>query len=734
MLPVHRRRAAGAALILVIALLTLLGAGAAVAKRGPGGTTPTLSPDEKAFAASLDDAYAWEVMLKQVYGWGTPNYDPWFNETVGGTAGSLKTVNALAAEMARIGLEPGAANGTFVEDFPIDGWEDLGSSVTVVSPYTRTIAPCKQAYKGAGTGPGGVTAELVDVGYGRWDDFEAAGDINGKIVLLHRADPMFYGGPSLAEAKARGAVGALMDYPMTDPEILKTDEIAEFIPTMYIRQIEWDQLAADLAAGKDLEVKLVVDNEVGDYPMAHNVVGTIPGSVYPNEYVYLGCHFDHWITSAADDGAGVGSMFAIAKALKAMQADGWQPQRTIVFAAFDSEELGGPPDTWYDWCLGSFSHIVGQLPGGSNPAFADTYKEWDDTDLLPATRGDRAGKIVAMLNMDVIGVKNATVYVESTPDVTAFFKKCAKDSGLVNVAKTWVYWPPSSYDDWQFYMAGVPCMEIAFWGPVYDKLYHTTGDVPSVLDPKAIRANMMFNGLALLRFDRAGVQKYDLQEDLNVAEIGIANLVSSDKSVFAPGKADMSALQAGMDEYAAVLAEKAGVLAGPAASADEAARVNGIQMAASKALLPHLFDWDSSGIPGWTGIFLFDTYANDLAVMNKAIAQLELRKAGSCAATLSGVTTMGWGQYVGDEAYDLVMEHIAYNPHLLWGYGYIPQLTDVHREYMSLTGRYAAGGMTQDEVLQSLIAKRDAIYGSVTLAAGEVGAAYSEAAAILGEL
>jgi hypothetical protein len=722
--------------VLVLVLLCTIAAafaGTAGAARGPGGTTPTLSPDEQLLVSKLDDAYAWQIMLKQVYGWGTPNYDPWFNETVGGTLKSLETVNALADEMASLGLEPGAADGTYVEDFPIDGWEDLGSSATVVSPYVKAIGPSHQAYKGAGTGPQGVTAPLVDVGYGRWADFEKAGDISGKIVLLHRADPMFYGGPSLAEAKSRGAVGALMDYPVTAPEILKQDEIAAFIPTLYIRQIEWNQLAADLAAGIHLEVKLVVNNEVGDYPMAHNVVGQITGSMYPNEYVYLACHFDHWITSAADDGAGVGSMFAIAKAVKDMQAEGWQPQRTLVFIAFDSEELGGPPDTWYDWCLGSFSHIVGQVPGGSNPAFADTYRVWDDTDLLPALRAERPGKIVAMLNMDVIGVRDATVYVESTPDVTAFFKQCAKDSGLVNVAKTWVYWPPSSYDDWQFYMAGVPCMEIAFWGPVYDKLYHTTGDVPDVLDPVAIRANMKFNGLALLRFDKAGVVKYDLNENLLVANIGIANLTTADKSVFAAGHADMSALASGLDEYGAALATKADVLATAGATAAETARINAVQLEAEKLLLPHLFDWDSSGIPGWTGLFVFDTYANDLKAMNKAIKSLEVGNEKGCVGYLEGVTTMGWGQFVGREGYDTVLEHIAYNPHLLWGYGFIPRLTDVHDEYASLLGR-ADGGMTDAEVLQSLRAKRDAIYGFVTAASNEAGTAFSQSAEVLLEL
>ena len=521
----QRRRVALAAVILALVVVCLAAApaGAAAAKQAK----PRLTVAERALLGKLDTGYAWQVMLKQVYGWYVPEFDPWFNQVVGGTDASKDTIKALAAEMEAIGLEPGGDAGGYTEAFPIDGWEDLGSSAEVVSPYHWTVEPVHQAYKGAGTGPGGITAPLVDVGNGRWADFEKAGDISGKIVLLHRADPMFYGGPSLAEAKARGAVGALMDYPLTGKTILKTDEIAEFIPTLYIRQVEWNRLAADLRAGKDLEVKLVVDNEVGDYPTAHNVVGVIPGSVYPDEYIYLGSHFDHWITSAADDGAGVGSMFAIAKAVKAMQAQGWQPKRTLVFCAFDSEELGGPPDTWYDWCLGSFSHIVGRLPGSSDPA-SPYYKEWDDEDLLPAIHGERAGRIVAMLNMDVIGVKDAVVYIESTPDVTSFFQKAADDSGLSDLGETWVYWPPSSYDDWQFYMAGVPCMQIAFWGPVYDKLYHTTGDVPDVLSRRSVRANMRFNALSLLRFDNAGIVRYDLGENLAVARSGIANLKGKD--------------------------------------------------------------------------------------------------------------------------------------------------------------------------------------------------------------
>jgi hypothetical protein len=722
----HRRGATLTVAVALVAVVCLLAAGPAVA--GPDTASGKgLTAAERVFLGKLDTGYAWQVMLKQVYGWYLPEFDPWFNQVVGGTDASKDTIKALAAEMEAIGLEPGGDAGGYTEAFPIDGWEDLGSSAEVVSPYHWTVEPVHQAYKGAGTGPGGITAPLVDVGNGRWSDFQKAGDISGKIVLLHRADPMFYGGPSLAEAKSRGAVGALMDYPVTGKTILKTDEIAEFIPTLYIRQVEWNRLADDLRAGKDLEVKLVVDNEVGDYPTAHNVVGVIPGTVYPDEYIYLGSHFDHWMTSAADDGAGVGSMFAIAKAVKAMQAQGWQPKRTLVFCAFDSEELGGPPDTWYDWCLGSFSHIVGRLPGSSDPA-SPYYKEWDDEDLLPAIHGERAGRIVAMLNMDVIGVKDAVVYIESTPDVTSFFQKAADDSGLSALGETWVYWPPSSYDDWQFYMAGVPCMQIAFWGPVYDKLYHTTGDVPSVLSRRSVRANMRFNALSLLRFDNAGIVRYDLAENLAVARYGIGNLRAKDPKALTAGHADIGTLRSGLSAYARQLQDKAAVLKAKNVTAAEAARVNTIQMTAAKELLPHLFDWDSSGIPGWTGIFAFDTYANDLKYLNRAIAELKRGHRKACATALQGVTTMGWGRYVGAEAYERILEHIAYNPHLMWGNGFIPQLTDVHEEYMNLKGRLDPGTMDGAAILASLRAKRDAVYGHVTAAAQESGAAFTAAA------
>jgi Zn-dependent M28 family amino/carboxypeptidase len=78
------------------------------------------------------------------------------------------------------------------------------------------------------------------------------------------------------------------------------------------------------------------------YPDAANVVGFIRGSKHPERFMVVSAHYDHLgvrkdvLYPGADDNAsGVASMLAIAAAFRASP-----PENTIVFAAFDAEELG----------------------------------------------------------------------------------------------------------------------------------------------------------------------------------------------------------------------------------------------------------------------------------------------------------------------------------------------------------------------------------------------------------
>jgi Zn-dependent M28 family amino/carboxypeptidase len=78
------------------------------------------------------------------------------------------------------------------------------------------------------------------------------------------------------------------------------------------------------------------------YPSAVNYVGYIAGSARPERFIVVSAHYDHLGIKAgklypgADDNAsGVAAMLAIASWFKAHP-----PLHTIVFAAFDGEELG----------------------------------------------------------------------------------------------------------------------------------------------------------------------------------------------------------------------------------------------------------------------------------------------------------------------------------------------------------------------------------------------------------
>ena len=74
----------------------------------------------------------------------------------------------------------------------------------------------------------------------------------------------------------------------------------------------------------------------------NNVIGWIPGTKYPGKYIVLSAHYDHVgvrskkIYNGADDNAsGTGALIELARYFSANP-----PNYSIIFAAFDAEEMG----------------------------------------------------------------------------------------------------------------------------------------------------------------------------------------------------------------------------------------------------------------------------------------------------------------------------------------------------------------------------------------------------------
>lgn len=70
----------------------------------------------------------------------------------------------------------------------------------------------------------------------------------------------------------------------------------------------------------------------------YDVIATIQGSEFPDQWVIRGNHHDGWVFGAWDPLAGNVAMLAEAQAIGKLHKDGWKPKRTIVYTSWDGEE------------------------------------------------------------------------------------------------------------------------------------------------------------------------------------------------------------------------------------------------------------------------------------------------------------------------------------------------------------------------------------------------------------
>ena len=71
-----------------------------------------------------------------------------------------------------------------------------------------------------------------------------------------------------------------------------------------------------------------------------NVIATIKGSEYPDQWVIRGNHHDGWVNGAADPISGMAAELEEAIAIGGLLKQGWRPKRTLVYCAWDAEEPG----------------------------------------------------------------------------------------------------------------------------------------------------------------------------------------------------------------------------------------------------------------------------------------------------------------------------------------------------------------------------------------------------------
>lgn len=94
-----------------------------------------------------------------------------------------------------------------------------------------------------------------------------------------------------------------------------------------------------LEGGPDLTVRLKVQQEKA-IQRVYQVVGTLVGSEFPDEWVIAGCHYDAWSFGATDPNSGTSMLLSMVETLGKQAKAGTRPRRTIKIAHWDAEEFG----------------------------------------------------------------------------------------------------------------------------------------------------------------------------------------------------------------------------------------------------------------------------------------------------------------------------------------------------------------------------------------------------------
>jgi carboxypeptidase Q len=193
---------------------------------------------------------------------------------------------------------------------------------------------------------------IVDVGAGAEPDFAKAGDIAGKVLLVHTTvlkswDDLFAEYATalpIVNLAVKGKARAIAFMATREHDILYRHTNAgageiDKLPMLIVAREDGERMARLLASGHPVWADLSIPNQVGGPIRAANVIAEIQGSEKPDEFVILGAHLDSWElgTGALDNGCNAA---LVVDALRAIKASGVRPRRTIRFILFSGEEEG----------------------------------------------------------------------------------------------------------------------------------------------------------------------------------------------------------------------------------------------------------------------------------------------------------------------------------------------------------------------------------------------------------
>jgi N-acetylated-alpha-linked acidic dipeptidase len=153
-----------------------------------------------------------------------------------------------------------------------------------------------------------------------------------------------------------------------------------------------------------------------DIVPCYNVIATLKGSEFPDQWVVRGNHHDAWVFGAADPVSGAVAEMEEARALGELVKTGWKPKRTIVYCWWDGEEPG---------LLGSTEWVEKYKSMLSEKTVVYVNTDGNGRGYLGAGGSHTLEKFINQVGRDVIDPEKGTSVIErlgSGSDYTPFIQ------------------------------------------------------------------------------------------------------------------------------------------------------------------------------------------------------------------------------------------------------------------------------------------------------------------------
>lgn len=428
----------------------------AFAAEPPLTPAPT-DPGASAFEQTIDRLFAEQYPQPLETFFCSLGTNPELGFRLAGSTAEHAASERIAAEMRAMGLQ-----NVRLEPVPVDAYEFKHASLTVGdrTMTASTLAGSRPAP------PEGITAPLVYAKAGTTADFEALGDVTGKLVLIDKRLSSWWFTVPAAEAASRGAVGIVSTATPDDPKFysVSPDALGSFDsydlglpPWIYVSRIDGDWLKAQLA-GAPITATLRLDatitpSEAGG--VGYNVVGEIPGSAGDDQLIVLVAHQDAFFRAGLDDTGALVNLLTIAKACVSAEH---RPRHTLVFLATTAEEYGRS-SAHYDWSIGAWW------------AATQSHTDW-------------VGRVRGLINLEYMAFTGAKMGIHCDPTLQPEAERLlASRPDLQPHGK--LIWPrPSTWtDQWTFSAAGIPTVDVIAMSQTYNLgAYHTDFDTEKIMD------------------------------------------------------------------------------------------------------------------------------------------------------------------------------------------------------------------------------------------------------------